>query len=152
MTKQVELSKHAYFPNLDGLRFIGSLIIIIFHIEDIKLKENRPTISFIHSYNPIGNFDVSLFFVLSGFLITYLLLKEKKENGAINLKAYYARRTLRIWPLYYLIVILGVFVLPLLDNYLGTDYSVNIHKHFWFYLIGCFLFLSPFVRGTIRPT
>lgn len=140
-------SAHTYFPNLDGLRFLGSLIIILFHVEDIKFLHNKPVISFINYYGLIGNFDVSLFFVLSGFLITYLLLKEKKDNGSINLKAYYARRTLRIWPLYYLILILGFFVLPRLDAYFANAYSANIYKHFWLYFTGCFLFLCPFVRS-----
>ena len=147
MNQQVVSTKPAYFPNLDGLRFIGSLLIIVFHIEDIKLLHNKPVIPFIEYYGLIGNFDVSLFFVLSGFLITYLLLKEKKESGSINLKAYYARRTLRIWPLYYLILILGFFVLPHLGAYFSTTYSANIYKNFWLSFTGCFLFLCPLVRS-----
>jgi peptidoglycan/LPS O-acetylase OafA/YrhL len=145
MAEKQYLSERKYFPNLDGLRFIGSLIIIIFHVENIKFLHNRPVIFIIKSYSPIGNFDVSLFFVLSGFLITYLLLKEKKEKGSINLKAYYARRTLRIWPLYYLIVIVGFFVLPSLDAYFNNSYSSNVYAHFWPYFIGSLLFLSPIV-------
>lgn len=141
-------AKRTYFPNLDGLRFIGSLLIIIFHIEGIKGLHNRPQITIISNYIPIGNMDVSLFFVLSGFLITYLLLQEKKEKDSINLKAYYARRTLRIWPLYYFIVIVGFFVLPCLDVYFNTAYSENIHRHFWIYLIASLFFLSPFVRSS----
>lgn len=140
-------TKRTYFTNLDGLRFIGSLLIIIFHVEDIKFRHDRPVISFIRYYTPIGNVDVSLFFVLSGFLITYLLLKEKKENCSINLKAYYARRTLRIWPLYYFIIILGFFLLPYFDNYFSNSYSSNIYKHFWIYFTGSLVFLSPFVRA-----
>lgn len=136
-----------YFPNLDGLRFIGSLLIILFHIEDIKLLHNQPVIPIIEYYGLIGNFDVSLFFVLSGFLITYLLLNEKKESGSINLKAYYARRTLRIWPLYYLILVLGFFVLPHLSAYFRYTYSANIYKKFWLYFTGCFFFLCPVIRS-----
>jgi peptidoglycan/LPS O-acetylase OafA/YrhL len=147
MKQESVAQKPIYFHNLDGLRFIGSLIIIVFHIEDLKLKLNRPTIPVIRHYNMIGNFDVSLFFVLSGFLITYLLLKEKKENGSINLKAYYARRTLRIWPLYYLILFIGFFVLPHLNIYISNASSANTSGHFWLYFIGCALFLSPLVRS-----
>ncbi|MBX2926534.1 MAG: acyltransferase [Saprospiraceae bacterium] len=43
-----------------------------------------------------------MFFVLSGFLLTFLLLSEKRDNGVINLKYFYFRRILRIWPIYYL--------------------------------------------------
>jgi len=50
--------------------------------------------------------------VLSGFLITSLLLVEKERTDTINIKSFYMRRVLRIWPLYYLTVFLGLFVLP----------------------------------------
>jgi len=131
------LSKRTYFPNLDGLRFIGSLIIILLHVESIKKLYSIPTSNIFKRYALIGNMDVTMFFVLSGFLITYLLLKEKKETGTINLKAYYTRRTLRIWPLYYLILILGFFVLPYLSTSFG---ATNSYKQFGLYFTS-FLFL-----------
>jgi peptidoglycan/LPS O-acetylase OafA/YrhL len=96
--------------------------------------------SWIKYFHPTGEMVVSLFFVLSGFLITYLLIKEKKETDTINLKAYYMRRTLRIWPLYYLIIILGFFVLPYLDVYFNTNFSIHIHKNFGFILLGALFF------------
>ncbi len=145
MEKSYSSSKN-YFPNLDGLRFIGSLIIIIFHIEDIKFINHRETFAPLRYYSLVGNMDVSLFFVLSGFLITFLLLKEKKETGDISLKSFYVKRALRIWPLYFLIVIAGFFILPHL-SWFNEDYSSNIYKHFWSYFIATLLFLSPFVRS-----
>ena len=54
-----------------------------------------------------GHYGVVLFFVLSGFLITYLLLDEKKINSTINIKKFYFRRIFRIWPLYFLILIIS---------------------------------------------
>jgi len=60
----------------------------------------------------IGKLGVILFFVLSGFLITYLLLAEEQRFKTINIKNFYFRRMLRIWPLYFLIVLLAFFVLP----------------------------------------
>lgn len=62
---------------------------------------------------------VSLFFVLSGFLITYLLFVEKERTGRVNIRQFYLRRALRIWPLYYLIVVVCLVLLPLI---LGPDY------------------------------
>jgi peptidoglycan/LPS O-acetylase OafA/YrhL len=53
--------------------------------------------------------------VLSGFVIGYRLLIEQQETGTINLKSFYLRRELRILPLYYLIFIVGVFIMPLLN-------------------------------------
>jgi peptidoglycan/LPS O-acetylase OafA/YrhL len=140
-------SAKTYFPNLDGLRFLLAFGIMIIHIERVKFLENRPTIHIIVHYTFIGEYLVSIFFVLSGFLITYLLLKEKKEDNSINLRAYYARRMLRIWPLYYLILILGFFVFPYYDMYSNSAHSIHVQKHFWVYITGCFLLLSPIIRS-----
>jgi peptidoglycan/LPS O-acetylase OafA/YrhL len=73
----------------------------------------------------LGAFGVSIFFVLSGFLITYLLLEEQKE-GPIQIKHFYLRRILRIWPLYYLLVLLGFFVVPHLDFLQVPQYSTEM--------------------------
>lgn len=135
--------KHVYFPNLDGLRFLGSLSIIIFHIEGIKSRHGQQIIPWIKYFNPDGSHSVSLFFVLSGFLITYLLLREKKDTGDINMKKFYARRILKIWPLYFFIGIIGFFVMPHLDFYFYGDYSNCVDTHFWRDLILYFCFLPP---------
>jgi peptidoglycan/LPS O-acetylase OafA/YrhL len=57
----------------------------------------------------------TLFFVLSRFLISYLLLLAEEEYGTINIKSFYIRRILRIWPLYYLIILRSFFLLPHID-------------------------------------
>ena len=62
-----------------------------------------------------GDLGVSFFFVLSGFLITYLLFKELETQHKINIGQFYLRRVLRIWPLYFIIVFLGFYVIPSLD-------------------------------------
>ena len=102
-----------YFPNLNGIRFIAAFLVIIHHIEQFKSFRNIPNywdaIPFI---GIIGRLGVTLFFVLSGFLITYLLLSEERAFEAISIKKFYVRRILRIWPLYFLIVILALFILP----------------------------------------
>lgn len=59
-----------------------------------------------------GSLGVIFFFVLSGFLITYLLLKEKSLTGTVAVRKFYLRRIFRIWPLYYLIVLSGFLLLP----------------------------------------
>lgn len=58
---------------------------------------------------------VYLFFVLSGFLITYLLLEEKHTGGGIDIRKFYVRRICRIWPLYYLLTLAAFFVLPRIE-------------------------------------
>src|ERR1700742_157030 len=140
-------TNRTYLPNLDGVRFLGAFIIMIFHLEGIKSKTGRQTIGAIRHFYPTGNLVVSIFFVLSGFLITYLLLKEKQKNNFINIKSFYKRRILRVWPLYYLVLILGFFVFPLLSTHFTNDYSNNVEEHFWLNFTSSFFFLQPSVVG-----
>lgn len=69
----------------------------------------------------MGDLGVSFFFVLSGFLITYLLLKEKAITGNVSVKQFYVRRMLRIWPLYFFVITLGFFLVPAIIT--GKDAS-----------------------------
>lgn len=106
-------SKHVYFPNLNGLRFIAAALVIIHHIEQAKFKAGLDSLWLTsHFIGIIGKLGVVLFFVLSGFLITYLLLNEEEVNGEISIKKFYLRRIFRIWPLYFLIMGLAFFILP----------------------------------------
>lgn len=107
-----------YFENLDGLRFLAFLIVFISHvILFIGLPSANPSVQlFSHYFLVNGEVGVTFFFVLSGFLITYLLLKEKEKAGNINIKNFYSRRAKRLLPTYFLTVALGFLALPLLGN------------------------------------
>jgi len=104
-----------YFGGLNELRAIAALGVVTHHIEQIKgmngfsgLNENLSFL--IHN---LGKASVDLFFVLSGFLISFLLLQEKENNfGKINIKKFYYRRIFRIWPLYYFIMFISFIVIP----------------------------------------
>ncbi len=101
------MDKKAYYlPNLDGLRFIAASTVLIFHF-DRTLVDNGYK-KFYYEFFPFnfGDLAVVFFFVLSGFLITYLLLIEK-QTSRISLKKFYLKRIFRIWPLYYLTIILA---------------------------------------------
>jgi peptidoglycan/LPS O-acetylase OafA/YrhL len=76
----------------------------------------------------LGHHGVSLFFALSGFLITTLLLREQVETGAISLRDFYIRRTLRIFPLYYAVVLLYVILVLRFDrtSVAGTEFFSNL--------------------------
>jgi len=89
-----------YFPSLDGLRCL-SIIAVIWHRTAPHGKEGLLA---------KGYLGVELFFTISGFLITTLLLRELRENGRISLPNFYARRTLRIFPLYYTVLALYVLL------------------------------------------
>jgi peptidoglycan/LPS O-acetylase OafA/YrhL len=79
---------------------------------------------------------VYFFFVLSGFLITYLLITERARTGTVRVKQFYERRILRIWPLYYLLVLLGFFVFPHIQllrlDWLQKYFADNYWLKFWF--------------------
>ncbi len=116
-----------YFPNLNGLRFIAALLVIIHHIEQFKsiykIENYFVSIPFI---GIVGKLGVVLFFVLSGFLITYLLLAEENSFKKISIKKFYFRRILRIWPLYFLIIILAFFVFPNIEIFKFTGFSKDV--------------------------
>jgi len=110
------MEQKIYFKNLNGLRFISALLVIIHHTEKNKSRFNIDNIYLsVPAIGLIGKLGVVLFFVLSGYLITYLLLVEKQKTNTIDVKKFYIRRILRIWPLYYLIIILSLFILPYLS-------------------------------------
>ena len=72
-----------YFPGLNTLRFVAAYIVIVYHIEIIKDNQHLSNLSHNKAINDMGKLGVVLFFVLSGFLITYLLLAEKKLYNTI---------------------------------------------------------------------
>lgn len=74
-----------YIPSLDGIRTIAFLIVFLSHCPGGE-------------YIFPGGFGVTVFFFLSGYLITTLLRREYEQNQFINLKHFYLRRLLRIWP------------------------------------------------------
>lgn len=93
------------FGALDGLRALAILAVVLYHV--LEAREGL-----------VGRFylSVSLFFAISGFLITTLLLRERETTGSISLKGFYARRSLRIFPLYYAVTFLYVVLVFFLEQ------------------------------------
>jgi peptidoglycan/LPS O-acetylase OafA/YrhL len=123
------LEKKVFFPGLDTLRAIGALSVVIGHIELTKSEFKLPNLLNIDYFsNTSGHLGVMLFYVLSGFLITYLLLKEKEAFNKVHIGSFLMRRFLRIWPIYIVSVLFIYFFLPLIieSNYYGKpDYLEN---------------------------
>lgn len=138
MTKN---SAKVYFPGLNGLRFIAAAMVVVSHVELYGFNFNFHTLG-IEALFTIGDVAVIFFFVLSGFLITYLLFKEKDTMGTVSVKDFYMRRILRIWPLYYLLLILGFLILPNIAFMDTGNLSHMMHKYFWPQLI-LNIFLLP---------
>jgi peptidoglycan/LPS O-acetylase OafA/YrhL len=99
-----------YRPELDGLRFIAFLAVFVSHAfsqdwADYLALGLPKLLAFVAARGVAsGGNGVPLFFVLSSYLITTLLLREHEKYGAIRLKDFYARRALRIWPLYFFFI------------------------------------------------
>ncbi|MBF0511066.1 MAG: acyltransferase [Candidatus Omnitrophica bacterium] len=111
---QKNKTERVHFPGLNGLRFISAVIVVIHHLEKSCIVSPNRYYARVFLENA-GYTAVTFFFVISGFLITYLLLVEKQRFG-INIKYFYIRRILRIWPLYYFIIFLSFFS----DTYVHT--------------------------------
>jgi peptidoglycan/LPS O-acetylase OafA/YrhL len=91
-----------YVPELDGLRALSVLLVVSVHTYDASRLWRWLG----------GGQGVTIFFLLSGYLITTLALREEDRRGALSLAAFYVRRSLRIFPLYYLT--LGLYALLIL--------------------------------------
>lgn len=108
-----------FFPNLDGLRFVCFFMVFLFHLNKTTVEHyqaNQLEVPALFKVFTVlfqnGNLGVNFFFVLSGFLITFLLIREKEHTGKIHVGHFYMRRILRIWPLFYLCVFIGFVVFP----------------------------------------
>jgi len=95
-----EILKPSHLQGLDGLRGVSIIIVILAHIfRFTKIGE------YIN-----GDIGVHIFFVISGFLITTIILKERLNTGSVNFKNFYLRRSLRIFPVAYLFILVLVFL------------------------------------------
>lgn len=99
-----------YIPSLNGLRAISILIVILGHLNHKSFGNQHFPFPFTLLID--SGFGVNVFFVISGFLITTLLIKEETDFGKISLKDFYVRRVFRIFPAYYFLLLV-YFVLQL---------------------------------------
>ena len=92
----------SHLPALDGLRAVAVALVILYHA----------------GWKVPGGLGVLVFFVLSGFLITWLMLKEADGYGTVSLKQFYIRRSLRIFPAFYVFACLGISVLLMFHKHI----------------------------------
>jgi len=125
-----------YYPALDGLRGIAIIMVVVFH-----------NFGFIN-YFFFGWLGVDLFFVLSGLLITEILINTVDRPGF--LRNFYLRRILRIFPLYYLLLIVCLVILPLLPSLKDTlRYYTDHQWWFWLYFQNWLYILHPPERNNL---
>ncbi len=134
------MKKKVYFQNLDGLRFYAFLAVFFAHSfwTDFDYIRDNPGFHLLKEIAYKGVLGVNFFFVLSGFLITYLLLEEKESTGKTNIGAFYMRRILRIWPLYYFVVFVGFVLIPLVQAKLGQPTTEKGNIFYYLLFIGNF--------------
>ena len=135
-----------FFPNLDGLRFISFFVVFFYHSYlsfFAYLKDSDPVthsaVGFLFKH---GNLGVNFFFVLSGFLITYLLIKEKELKSTIHIGNFYVRRILRIWPLYYLCLFIGFVLFTAIKKYTGESAIDTANPWYYIFFAAIFDFMQ----------
>jgi peptidoglycan/LPS O-acetylase OafA/YrhL len=131
-------------PGLDGIRALAALGVVLAHFEQSRFFYGLP--NFYGHVARLGDLSVSLFFTLSGFLITHLLFEERRQTGRIGLQQFYMRRVLRIWPLYFFLTFLSFAVIPHL-GLLEIPGSSAAISNFWRKLT-LYLTMSPHVAWT----
>ncbi len=135
MTSTKPAANKSYFPNLDGLRFFCFLSVFLFHGFHTNNAAIEASGIFIFLKKTVfgnGFLGVNFFFVLSGFLITYLLIKEKKTTAAIHITHFWMRRILRIWPLYFACVFYGFVIFPYTKMLAGAVPNETANP--WYYI------------------
>ena len=143
-----------YHPELDELRFFAFLMVFLHHAFPhdpafwTKLGLPLFLARFVAGIGSTGAFGVSLFFVLSSYLITELLLREKDLMGTLDLRSFYIRRILRIWPLYFAFLALAVAL-----QWIVPGQHVTLRAGLWFsFLAGnWFIVFHGFPSSVIFP-
>jgi peptidoglycan/LPS O-acetylase OafA/YrhL len=147
-------------PGLDGLRAVSILIVLYAHGLGTHGMPSLPQVKV------FGDLGVRTFFVISGFLITTLLVGEYEKRGRISLRDFYIRRVYRIFPAFYVylaailaVAALGWIALPPIDVVFAATYAMNFHAertwwlgHLWSLAVEeQFYLLWPLALAVLRP-
>jgi peptidoglycan/LPS O-acetylase OafA/YrhL len=142
-TQQQERAVPRHIPELDGIRGIAILLVIAFHL---NVSDPGGVIGLVGKITKIGWCGVDLFFVLSGFLITGILLDAKR--GPHMLRNFYARRCLRILPLYYAALFAFFVLMPLFGRGASTKES-EVQIWFWLHVSNWNTAFDPYAVGNL---
>lgn len=135
---QYERGQAFYHPELDVLRFLAFFAVFIHHAlprnaaSYIDAGLSPTATQWLLAGKEAGAFGVDLFFTLSAFLITELLRREYVSRGKFSLSAFYVRRALRIWPLYFTFIAITALIVPsiLPEDQFGSIYIVSFALFF----------------------
>lgn len=122
-------------PSLDGMRGVSIILVLVAHCASTP---HAYPLSFLYYTGELGLFGVKVFFVISGFLITDLLLREQDRTGKISLRDFYLRRIRRIFPAFYafllcaaLLARLGAVTIPFSDFVHAATFTANLFPVSW---------------------
>jgi peptidoglycan/LPS O-acetylase OafA/YrhL len=135
-------SETNYFYQFNALRFFAALLVLVGHAEALRASSGGKSLKSFDFFNN-GQHAVTYFFVLSGFLITFLLLKERNKTQTVQVKSFYWKRIVRIWPLYFLLLFIGLVLQPFFIEFLKLPYEM---PYSWSESI---LFFIAFLPGII---
>ncbi|MEO0075581.1 MAG: acyltransferase [candidate division WOR-3 bacterium] len=121
--------KLKYYYNLDGIRGIAALIVVVFHFFNSKNSEYLSNLIIYQKVTEFGQHGVLMFFVLSGFVITRILIKTRENTDYFS--NFYKRRVLRIMPLYYLFLFIWYFFPPLVFGDETTELKLQLPFYFY---------------------
>src|ERR1700737_83825 len=119
-----------HYPALDGLRGVAILAVMLFH-GFLGLKWDRPLTAKLVALPQMGWLGVDIFFVLSGFLITGILLDTRDSSA--HFRNFYMRRFLRIIPVYYLLLVIVFLILPRFIPFDTPGLKTIQHRQAWFW-------------------
>jgi peptidoglycan/LPS O-acetylase OafA/YrhL len=149
-----------YFKNIDILRFVAVFLVLFAHAYEgwcgwfgkpgfMTVEGNHTDFtnfgSYLNTAFTNGGIGVDIFFLISGFLITYLLLSEKENTGKISIAKFYFRRVLRIWPAYFLLIALTPLCVHL-ANGKTPDYLPNVLFYNNFHAISIKIWQYPYAH------
>ncbi len=127
-----------YFPQLDSIRGLSFLAVFFLHAYNPEFGESflGRMLHFLYK-NLVLSIDV--FFVLSSFLLTLLGINEYKARGNFSFKNYFIRRALRIWPLYYLLMLFAFILVPYVSSNLNVEVSLPPAFYYLFFISNFYL-------------
>ena len=131
MRKQPSQNSTSYFHGLDGLRFLAFMVVLGSHLtHPLSERFKEGALGYFLSWFQYGYLAVDLFFVLSAFLISWWGLREIQHKNDFSFGKYFVRRALRIWPLYFLMVLICLLVIQLQS---GIGMETSAMPSLWYY-------------------
>ncbi|MEO5984576.1 MAG: acyltransferase [Ferruginibacter sp.] len=127
-----------YFPQLDSIRGLSFLSVFFLHAYHPEFGQTFNGRMFQYFYENL-NLSIDVFFVLSAFLLTMLGINEYKAKGNFSFKNYFIRRVLRIWPLYYLLMLFAFLIVPYVSTYLNVQVTLPPPNYYLFFISNFYL-------------